>query len=219
MTDAMDMLELADWLNYMQRGHEMSICREDPAIKLHIDKLKRWQEVVRLAAQADAPSSAVSVEATDAKEAIARMLVPYWYGGFERQEKDEHGHWNYPPGTPNRRAYEIAEKALAIVTARSSAETETPVDTDDLLSRLDDQGLFNKAERIQMFKDAAAEIRRLRALVKPQTAQEIAEDCAQIAEGHVEIDLLGDSEQYVRGYNEACRDIAKAIRDAHGGAR
>jgi hypothetical protein len=34
---------------------------------------------------------------------------------------------------------------------------------DDLLERLDDQGLFSKAERIQMIKDAAIEIRRLRA--------------------------------------------------------
>lgn len=33
----------------------------------------------------------------------------------------------------------------------------------DLLERLDDQGLYSKAERIQMIKDAAAEIRRLRA--------------------------------------------------------
>lgn len=33
---------------------------------------------------------------------------------------------------------------------------------DNLLSRLDDQGLFSKADRIQMIKDAAAEIRRLR---------------------------------------------------------
>jgi len=52
---------------------------------------------------------------------------------------------------------------------------------------------------------------------RPSSAvKDIAEDCAKIAEGHVEIDLLGDSEQYVRGYDEACRDIAQAIRDAHG---
>jgi len=45
--------------------------------------------------------------------------------------------------------------------------------------------------------------------------QDIAEECAKIAEDHVAIDLLGDSEKYVRGYNEACRDIAKAIRDTY----
>lgn len=48
------------------------------------------------------------------REQIARMLVPYWYGGFERQEPNEDGSaWKYPPGTPNARAYEIADKALA----------------------------------------------------------------------------------------------------------
>jgi len=41
--------------------------------------------------------------------------------------------------------------------SRSSPETGP---ADDLLERLDDQGLYNKAERIQMIKDAAAEIRR-----------------------------------------------------------
>ena len=46
---------------------------------------------------------------------------------------------------------------------RSSPETAS---ADDLLERLDDQGLYNKAERIQMIKDAAAEIRRLRGLAQ-----------------------------------------------------
>ncbi len=39
----------------------------------------------------------------------------------------------------------------------------TEADIVDLLARLDDQGLYSKAERIQMFKDAAAAIRQLRA--------------------------------------------------------
>ncbi|MGM5018689.1 hypothetical protein [Tardiphaga sp. 367_B4_N1_1] len=52
------------------------------------------------------------------REQIARMLVPYWYGGFERQEPNEDGSaWKYPPGTPNARAYEIADKALAALSA------------------------------------------------------------------------------------------------------
>jgi hypothetical protein len=52
------------------------------------------------------------------REQIARMLVPYWYGGFELQEANEDGSaWKYPPGTPNKRAYEIADKALAALSA------------------------------------------------------------------------------------------------------
>ena len=41
--------------------------------------------------------------------------------------------------------------------------TSQPIDANDLVSRLDDQGLFNKAERIAMLKEARDEIVRLRA--------------------------------------------------------
>ena len=41
------------------------------------------------------------------------------------------------------------------------------------------------------------------------------EDCAKIAEGHVGNSSSEDACS-VSGYDEACRDIAKAIRDAHG---
>lgn len=46
--------------------------------------------------------------------------------------------------------------------------------------------------------------------------ESMIEECAKIAEGHAgpedaELTMLRDE-----GYNEACRDIAKAIRDAHG---
>jgi hypothetical protein len=51
--------------------------------------------------------------------------------------------------------------------SRISPETAS---AKNLLERLDDQGLYNKAERIQMIKDAAAEIRRLRGLA--QTGQQ-----------------------------------------------
>ncbi len=44
---------------------------------------------------------------------------------------------------------------------RSSTDTE-----EDILERLDDQGLYNKEERIQMIKDAATEIRRLRGVAQ-----------------------------------------------------
>jgi hypothetical protein len=37
---------------------------------------------------------------------------------------------------------------------------------EDILERLDDQGLYNKAQRIQMIKDAATEIRRLRGVAQ-----------------------------------------------------
>lgn len=37
------------------------------------------------------------------------------------------------------------------------------IETEELLDRLNDQGLYSKAERIQMIKDAAAEITILRA--------------------------------------------------------
>lgn len=43
----------------------------------------------------------------------------------------------------------------------------------------------------------------------------IAEECAKIAEGHVGNSSSEDACS-VSGYDEACRDIAKAIRDAHG---
>ena len=44
--------------------------------------------------------------------------------------------------------------------------------------------------------------------------EDLAEECAKIAEGHV-----GAMSSYLACkhiYDEACRDIAKAIRDAHG---
>jgi len=46
---------------------------------------------------------------------------------------------------------------------------------------------------------------------------DIAKDCAKIAEGHVGV-VEGPC-NYSNGYDEACRDIAKAIRDAHGSFR
>jgi hypothetical protein len=70
--------------------------------------------------------------APDAREAVARMLVPYWLGGFERQERNERGHWEYPPYTPNARAYEIADKALAIIAARHSQEVTTEINEETL---------------------------------------------------------------------------------------
>lgn len=54
-----------------------------------------------------------------------------------------------------------------------------------------------------------------RALPAPQLA-DLAENCAKIAEGHI---VPEDAELRMHrdeGYNEACHDIAKAIRDAHG---
>jgi len=48
----------------------------------------------------------------------------------------------------------------------------------------------------------------------PAAPADLAEDCAKIAEGHV-----GASSEigyvYAKAYDEACRDIAKAIRDTH----
>ena len=52
-------------------------------------------------------------------------------------------------------------------------------------------------------------------VIKPAlgAGEAIAEDCAKIAEGHVG---ANNDDPF---YDEACIDIAKAIRDAHGGSR
>lgn len=42
-----------------------------------------------------------------------------------------------------------------------------------------------------------------------------AEDCAKIAEGHVGMWSKTGEHDRNRGYDEACRDIAKAIRDTY----
>jgi hypothetical protein len=54
----------------------------------------------------------------------------------------------------------------------------------------------------------------------PVPPSDIAEDCAKIAEDHVGACSCTSDDtpgRYARsGYDEACRDIAKAIRDTHG---
>jgi hypothetical protein len=44
----------------------------------------------------------------------------------------------------------------------------------------------------------------------------IAEECAKIAYGHVAMWSKTGEADFNRGYDEACRDIAEAIRDAYG---
>lgn len=66
-----------------------------------------------------APNS-LSTERSELREIVARIVVPYYYGGFENQEReplDDHGFgaWKNPPGTPNARAYELTDKILAAV--------------------------------------------------------------------------------------------------------
>ncbi len=50
-------------------------------------------------------------------------------------------------------------------TVLSTSQPER-TDDEDLVSRLEDHGLFNKAERMSMFKEARAEIVRLRAALR-----------------------------------------------------
>lgn len=56
-------------------------------------------------------------------------------------------------------------KAWNTRAAPPAAPAQSNGDEEFLLERLDDQGLYSKAERIQMIKDAAAEIRSLRAQI------------------------------------------------------
>jgi len=54
------------------------------------------------------------------REIVARTLVPYYYGGFENQDREEPDQdgfraWKNPPCTPNARAYELTDKILAAV--------------------------------------------------------------------------------------------------------
>lgn len=54
----------------------------------------------------------------------------------------------------------------------------------------------------------------------PQPSPDIAEECAKIAESHVgACNGLPYGPLQRSSYDEACRDIAKAIRDALGDAR
>ncbi len=97
----------------------------------------------------------------------------------------------------------------------------------------------------RLLKDAADEIERLRAsaqtpctvhntvndrctrcgetilrvsvVTQPQPAS-TAEECAKIAESHVGSGKHPEPEYYDPSYDEACRDIAKAIRDTFAGA-
>jgi len=54
----------------------------------------------------------------------------------------------------------------------------------------------------------------LRSVPAQQEPADIVEDCAKIAEGHVGMWSKTGEHDRNRGYDEACRDIAKAIRDA-----
>lgn len=40
-------LELADWLAHMRKYNEESIARNDPVIRAHIEKLTKWEKMVR----------------------------------------------------------------------------------------------------------------------------------------------------------------------------
>ena len=52
---------------------------------------------------------------------------------------------------------------------------------------------------------------------EPVAWEELVEDCAKIAEGHVGMYAGTDaSEDTVKAYDEACRDVAEAIRNEHG---
>jgi hypothetical protein len=44
--------QLADWLAYMRKAHEVSIANQDPAIRDHIAKLAQWEKLVREIAEA-----------------------------------------------------------------------------------------------------------------------------------------------------------------------
>ncbi len=52
--------------------------------------------------------------------------------------------------------------------------------------------------------------------VTPPQAASAAEECAKIAEGHVGAGGASPNTDGAYSYDEACRDIAKAIRDAMG---
>jgi hypothetical protein len=76
-------------------------------------------------------------------------------------------------------------------------------------------------ERAAALHESGYEVRPLYA--DPIPPADVFEECAEIAAGHVGAggypgDEIEDRCRRI-GYNDACRDIAKAIRDAHGGSR
>lgn len=79
-------------------------------------------------------------------------------------------------------------------------------EVDDLLERLDDQGLYSKADRIQMIKDAAIEIRRLRGIAYISQQSRLAERLTDV------IAMLDTPDAYNRGYIAAvCRSILSSV--------
>jgi hypothetical protein len=52
-----EMLALADFLAEQNAYHSNSMACHDPIIQAHVQRLSAWEKAVRLAAQADAPSS------------------------------------------------------------------------------------------------------------------------------------------------------------------
>lgn len=57
---------------------------------------------------------------------------------------------------------------------------ESSKDVADLLSRIDDQALFNKAQRIAMFKECAVVIRRLSAASPANAEREALQECIDV---------------------------------------
>ena len=85
----------------------------------------------------------------------------------------------------------------------SVPETET---VDDLLERLDDQGLYCKAERIQMIKDAAAEIRRLRGVAQTPAELEDLQKANQILHA-----LIGNRDAQICELQQDLKEAESAL--------
>ena len=130
-------------------------------------------------------------EGPQAREALEHAQVRFRCIADEAEERGDTAGWAMASVDAERMA-----KAIAALPS-SPAPLEAPQNTAERLPSSD-------------AADGAGEA------ISPA---DLAEECAKIAEGHVgawPTSVTGDERS---GYDEACLDIAKAIRDAHGSSR
>jgi hypothetical protein len=119
-----------------RRGSEINLRAAGQEQQAHarIESKRAAQADERPSGEADMTSNPAPRSQPDSqtlREKVARIIVPYWLGGFEDQERvegdDPWRPWKNAPYTPNARAYELADSILEIVAAARCDAVTGPV--------------------------------------------------------------------------------------------